>query len=342
MRCKTCRARAAVEIRRHNAAYCKECFFEYCERQVRRAIDEFHMVEPQDRVLVAVSGGKDSLALWDLLVRLGYQAEGLYLDLGIGRYSSESETKASAFADSRGLKLHTVSLRETYGFGIPDGSSVGTRPTCSLCGMSKRHVLNAYAYDHGYDVLGTGHNLDDEAATLLSNLVRWETEYLARQWPVLPARDGFVKKVKPLIRLGERETASYCFLSGIDYVVEECPLVGGNTQLVYKEALDVLERRSPGTKAALVSGFLGKKGARIRDAILSQSLGPEGEEGSPLVRCSRCGSPTPHRVAGSESADGDESTAEAHPSEKGAVCAFCRETAKIGLRLRAKEKSRVC
>jgi len=65
----------------------------------------------------------------------------------------------------------------------------------------------------------TGHNLDDEAATLLGNTIRWKTEYIARQFPVLPPRDGMVKKVKPLYRLAERRPRLR-FPQRIDYVVE--------------------------------------------------------------------------------------------------------------------------
>lgn len=319
MRCKRCRAKAVVEIERHNAAFCGECFLGYCRRQVERAVDSLDMLDLTDRILVGVSGGKDSLALWNILTELGYDAEGLYLDLGIGSYSERSGAVAAAFADRRGAKLHTLSIREEFGFGIPEGARAGTRPTCSLCGMSKRHLLNAFAYEHGYDVVATGHNLDDEAATLLSNLVRWEMDYLRRQWPVLPGRGGFVKKVKPLVRLAERETAAYCVLSGIDYVVEECPLVRGNTQLVYKEALDVVERRSPGSKARLVLGFLKEGPSRVRFPL---DPAGEGTAEPSLVACGACGSPTPSSPGCST--DGED---------EAALCAFCREASKIVLRL---------
>ncbi len=76
-------------------------------------------------------------------------------------------------------------------------------------------------------MLVTGHNLDDEAAVLFGNTLRWDVEYLARQLPVLPARDGFPKKVKPLVRLTERETAAWCIVRGIDYLVDECPMAVG-------------------------------------------------------------------------------------------------------------------
>jgi hypothetical protein len=77
VKCGRCRARAVIEVRRHNAGYCRECFVRHSREQVRRAIDHFHMIEPGERVLVAVSGGKDSLGLWQLLRELGYDADGL-------------------------------------------------------------------------------------------------------------------------------------------------------------------------------------------------------------------------------------------------------------------------
>ncbi len=86
---------------------------------------------------------------------------------------------------------------------------------------------------------------------LLGNVLRWEVGYLGRQHPVLPAAPGFVRKVKPLVRLGEREIAAYCVLQGIDYQVEECPMAAGNRHLGYKEVLNALEDRSPGIEGGV-------------------------------------------------------------------------------------------
>jgi uncharacterized protein (TIGR00269 family) len=104
-----------------------------------------------------------------------------------------------------------------------------------------------------------------------------------------------VKKVKPLHRLAERETAAYAFLRGIDYVVEECPLVGGNTQLKYKEAMNHLESLSPGTKASFYLGYLDRAAPLF-----------EGQAHAELTPCQRCGQPT-----------------------TGRFCAFCRAGAQI-------------
>src|SRR5690606_38030329 len=246
------------------------------------------MIAPGERALVAVSGGKDSLAVWDLLLELGYEADGLYLGLGIGEYSDESGRCARAFAEERGLRLVTVDLPADYGYDIPRGSRAARRAPCSACGLSKRHLFDKAALDGGYDVLVTGHNLDDEAAVLFGNVMHWHTEYLARQLPVLPARDGFPRKVKPLVRLTERETAAYCVVRGIDYVVDECPMAAGNRHLAYKEALNAIEAQSPGTKHDFYFGFLARASDRFRDGG-----DPESAE---LRPCTSCGAPTPTEV----------------------------------------------
>ena len=164
-----------------------------------------------------------------------------------------------------------------------------------MCGTSKRHLFDAAAVDGGYDVLVTGHNLDDEAAVLFGNVLRWQTEYLARQLPVLPAANGFPKKVKPLVRLSERDMAAFCIVTGIDYLVEECPMSAGNKHLGYKDALNDIELVSPGTKSDFYFSFLRRAAALFRDAV------EESADHEPVGVCSRCGSPS-----GSD------------------VCAFCR------------------
>ena len=244
-----------MEIRRHNVAFCPDHFVEHVQRQVARTIHDYEMFLPEDRLLLGVSGGKDSLALWDILTELGFEVDGVYLHLGIGEYSSESLTLTEEFAEARSLVLRVVDLPEEYGFSIPQAAATQVRSACSVCGLSKRYLLNEAAT--GYDVLIMGHNLDDEAATLLGNVLKWNTEFLGRQAPVLPAAAGLARKVKPLIRVAERETAAYAVLRGISYEIEECPMVAGNTVNRLKERMNLLEGTSPGVKQQFLFGFLG-------------------------------------------------------------------------------------
>ena len=126
MKCRRCKASAVIEVRRHNAAFCRECFVLVFRGQVERAIDEWDMLERGDRVLIAVSGGKDSLALWDVLLDLGYRVDGLYLGLGIGEYSDRSGIVTAAFAGSL-VDWQSPELR-------CQSQRCGRRPTHRRCG----------------------------------------------------------------------------------------------------------------------------------------------------------------------------------------------------------------
>jgi uncharacterized protein (TIGR00269 family) len=223
---------------------------------LERTIEKEKMFTAQEHVLVGVSGGKDSLALWDALDGLGYRTTGVHLALGIGAYSSLSTQKTESFARERDLSLIVLRLAEE-GVDVPTLSQFTNRPPCAACGTAKRHYLDRVANEQGFGVLATGHNLDDEAARLMGNVLRWQTDHLAKQHPVLePNHERFARKVKPLYRLTEYETAVYAFFRGIDYVIDECPNSVGATQLLYKDVLNRLEAEMPGTKLSFVQEFL--------------------------------------------------------------------------------------
>lgn len=277
-------------MRQHKLALCKEHYLKWMPEQTERFIKTYEMFTHDDKVLVAVSGGKDSLSLWDLLLRLGYKADGLYIGLGIDGgigYSTESHRLAQGFADQNGLQLHVVDVEKEYGQPIPKLAEISTRGhgrPCSVCGLTKRHAMNRIARDLGYDVLATGHNLDDEAAVLFGNTLHWSVDYLARQGPVLPATPGLARKVKPLCRFYEREMTAYALLRGIDYIYEECPYAIGATSIYYKEVLNRLENDRPGAKLTFYLSFLE---ARTRGLLAGS------EEALPdLHACPNCGQPT--------------------------------------------------
>ncbi|MGD9762998.1 MAG: tRNA(Ile)-lysidine synthetase [Candidatus Binatia bacterium] len=282
MKCTRCRAPAEVQLRQHNSNFCRACFLLVFQRQVERAIEKERMFTHDEPLLVAVSGGKDSLALWDVLIGLGYRTTGLHLSLGIGSYSDVSTEKTAAFAAARDLPLITVALAE-QGLAVPDVAGLTRRPACSACGTMKRHYFDQLAVDRGFPVVATGHNLDDEAARLLGNVLHWQLEHLARQRPVLePTHPRFVRKVKPLFRISEYETAVYAFMRGIDYVIEECPNATGATQLVYKDMLNRLEAASPGSKLSFVQDFLQRA---------QPGLAAPGARTAPAT-CQGCGMPS--------------------------------------------------
>jgi uncharacterized protein (TIGR00269 family) len=177
------------------------------------------------------------------------------------------------------------------GLAVPEIASLTRRPACSACGTMKRHYFDQLAIDRGFPVVATGHNLDDEAARLLGNVLHWQMEHLPRQRPVLePTHERFVRKVKPLYRCSEYESAVYAFFRGIDYVIDECPNAAGATQLLYKDVLNRLEAASPGTKLTFLQEFL----RTARPALTPKAA-------QPPQTCEGCGMPS-----------------------YGALCGFCR------------------
>jgi len=306
VKCKRCRkARASVELPSHHAAFCPDCFFVFFRRQVTEGIRKLSLLSREDRVLVCVSGGKDSLVLWDILMELGYDTEGLYIDLGIPGYSDRSREKVRAYSASRGKEPIVVDLG-AEGVPIPEAARESRKEECAVCGTVKRYFFNRIAAERGFSVVATGHNLDDEAARLLGNLLHWQEDHLARQHPLLPeAGGGLVRKVKPLWRVSELETASYGFLKGIDYIVEECPMSEDATSLVYKEALSLLEEAMPGTRGRFYHGFLQTKKSKgtfvqpfmddgtERSRSQKEPVGAgQMESGDIAGTCSVCGAPS--------------------------------------------------
>lgn len=276
----------------------------------QRTIEKHRMFSLEEKVLVAVSGGKDSLALWDVLLRLGYQAEGMHIGLGIDEeigYSRTSRDMCRRFVAEHHphAVLHIVDIEAEYGKSLPTLARTthrGRGKPCAVCGLVKRHVMNRIARqgvtgcrcDGGFAAIATGHNMDDEVAVLMQNTLHWHTGYLARQAPVLEERNGLARKVKPFFRIYEREAAAYVLIQNIDYIYEECPFAKGSTTNYYKELLNQLELNSPGAKQQFYLQFL-----QARDEA---KITFSEREDADLHPCVRCGQPT----------------------TAGKVCAFCR------------------
>lgn len=289
MKCTRCKATAAVALPSHHAGFCPACFLDFFRNQVEKGIRKQKLFTHDDKILVAISGGKDSLALMLELFLLGYDVTGLHIDLGIPRSSEQARSVVERFFAKHSLPLI---VRETSaeGLPIPKVKERLNRPICSACGKIKRHFFNKTALEGGFTVMATGHNLDDEIARLFSNVLRWDAAYLADQAPVLPGTDGFARKVKPLWRLSEFETANYAFLRKIDYHHAPCPYSRGASFTMHKRVWADIEEYMPGRKLDFYQGFL--KDGRRHFAV------SEEKEGVALSPCAECGYPTSSDVCG--------------------------------------------
>jgi uncharacterized protein (TIGR00269 family) len=296
MKCRQCGKQAVIALRAHNTALCSDDFIRYLENRVTRTIHKHRLIQPGDKPIVAVSGGKDSLSLWYMLERLGYPSDGIYIDLGIDLYSRTSFEKAKQMAKKLGRKLFRYSLSDSFEKGVEELSRTVRRPPCSLCGSMKRYLMNRICMDHGYNVLATGHNLDDEASALFGNVLYWKREYLGKKGVALEAdEDHLARKVKPFFLCSEKEVGAYAVLEGIDYVYEECPYSVKAKTIMYKGVLNHMEEQSPGTKLQFVKGYLEIAWPGRDEAEASRTY------------CATCGYPS-----------------------YGEACSFCRMTERFG------------
>jgi len=278
MKCTRCKAEAHIRLPSHNAKFCGDCFDLFFLSAVRKALKLFWTERP-GRIAVAVSGGKDSLAAWDALNRLGYQTLGLHLDLGVKGFSQASREAVEVFAAERGLDCRIRSLAELWGRSLPEVQRRTRREICSICGQLKRSFLNRLAVEEGCAWLATGHHLDDEAGRLLGNLVRHRQDYLDKFYPCLPAaHPRQASRIKPLYRLDAGEIRTYVAERGIRPLTGiTCPFNKGATSHYFQQALQFLEEKMPGTKRDFLYVYL-------------QDRQPPREES--FGTCAVCGQPT--------------------------------------------------
>ncbi len=298
MKCRRCRQVATIKLAHHRTAFCSGCYAVYFKKQVVRAIKHYKMFGHSEKILLAASGGKDSMVLWDVLLTLGYDVTAFHVDLGIGRYSEESRRVIEEFGARTNTRVIIHDLRDEEGLTLPDIKKITKKPACAVCGTVKRYLINRITMKQGFPVVVTGHNLSDEVTFLFMNTMQWNVDYLQKQVPYLPAHPPlFVRRAKPLYRLLDEEVALYAALNDIPFVGDECPLASGATQLTYKKLLMKWDEQFPGIRHQFYFNFL-----RAREQLFGSNTNVsqeedeisgvlENESGS-LNQCQNCGGPT--------------------------------------------------
>ncbi len=286
--CRICKekkiiTKADVYLKHYRLPLCRKHFKEWFLKRLKGTIEKFDMFK--ESVAVGVSGGMDSMTLWQALTELGYKVYGIHINLGIPGASEKAYEKVSKFAEEKGLDLHVINLKDEVGATLPEIVKLRRRPACAVCGQIKRALLNKYAKKFNVEAVATGHHLDDEAATLLANILTWNLPLLKRKLPVLPSRDGFVKKVKPLVRFTKADIKAWVDLEGIDYVKGECPLSTGASLKKWTALLEEIEKAFPQTKFKFLFQYW-----EIIQPIFREHLEiPEDE--FKIVPCKYCGEP---------------------------------------------------
>ena len=293
--CTLCGEKQAIFLRYYSGErLCRRCFLESIEGKVRATIAKYGMFEPDDYIMVAVSGGKDSVSLLHILTKIerSFPKSALCavtVDEGIRGYRDEAMKIASKNCRALGVEHRVVSFKEMFGYKLDEivsiiqtrGARSGLTP-CSYCGGLRRRALNTAAREVGVDKLATAHTLDDEVQTILLNVLHGDMVRMARVKPVLDViHPKFVPRVKPFCEVPEREVALYAYLKQICFQSTPCPYAPTALRSDIRTMLNRMEEKHAGIKFTIFRSI-----ERVRPAL--EAMAREVK----LQECRLCGEPT--------------------------------------------------
>ncbi len=288
MRCSKCGRKAVANLRQYRIALCEECYPKFYLNLVGRSIKRYRILKKDERILACVSGGKDSSAMAYTLKALGYDLELFHIDLGIEGYSVKSKDVVEELAEELDVSLNVVELKD-YGFTIDD---VDVKKVCSVCGTTKRYLMNRFARERGFDVVATGPTAEDIILFFFKNVLGGGIEWIPKLIPRIEGTGGFVTKTRPLFERTEKENMLLVLTANVPFTAEECPHAPRD---VWKEIIYDIEAKRRGFKQNFVRGLI-KLAERVKV-----------REEWKMGRCKVCGEPSSSEV-----------------------CAFCRYVERFG------------
>jgi len=242
---------------------CNKHFSEYFESKVFRTIRQYNLLDKQEQLGVALSGGKDSIVVLSLLKKLTEEnpnitVTALLIDEGIHGYRNKTMETAKAFCENNNVPLHIFSYESEFGMPLDTMLQVMSIKPCSLCGVFRRYLLNKKSKELGFTKLATGHNLDDECQSILMNQFKNNMQASARLGPKVGIKENkqFVQRIKPLYLCSEKEVATYAFINNLLADFSECPNVAKSYRAQVRDMLNNFEMQFPGTKFAIVNSLL--------------------------------------------------------------------------------------
>ncbi len=295
--CTLCKRRDAVYMRVYSGeTLCSKCFTRSIEDKVKATIAKNKMFMPDDRIAVAVSGGKDSITLLHIMSefeRLFPKASlcAVTVDEGIRGYRDEAVRLASEYCQKNGIEHFMTSFKDLFNVQLDElvlllkkkiQTDNETLSPCAYCGVLRRRALNIIARQEKADKLALAHNLDDEVQTILLNIMHGDAPRIARVKPVLEATHPmFVPRVKPICEVPEKEIAFYAYLRKTEFQSTPCPYAPTAMRNDIRQMLNRIEERHAGTKYTIFRSV-----ERIRPALEAA------EKEITLHTCNLCGEPT--------------------------------------------------
>src|SRR3989338_2655995 len=269
-KCDKCNKKSSILLPYGPHNFCKRHFIGFFERRARRTISRHRLIRRGERIAVGLSGGKDSGTTLYLLNKFFPKTNeiiAIMLDEGIPKYRDKALEIAEENCKKWKIKYVKRTFKKEFGITmmqimkkIAKDENLGS--TCSFCGVLRRYLLNKTAKELKCDKIATGHNLDDEAQSILMNIFDNDPKRLARLGAIagIGETEEFVPRIKPLYETPEKDIIAYASFNGIKSYSEECcPFKWQAKRNLFRSELDKFEEKSPGTKYKILSFFKNMK-----------------------------------------------------------------------------------
>lgn len=266
---------------------CKDCFIESIEKKVIRTVKKENLLDKGDKVLVALSGGKDSVTTLEILNSFRemniIDICAVTVDEGIANYRQEGVDIATRHAQRLGIEHRVVSLKEDYGISLDEiMQRKNHKGSCTYCGVFRRTIINKAAREMGATKIATGHNLDDEVQAIMMNYLEGNTDNLTKLGAKTESKaEEFIVKIKPLREIPEREIGLYVVAKELEVHFDSCPYAMQSFRKEVSEHINQLAEKHPTIKYSTLRGY-----DKIK-SILKDELEKDYAHG----RCTRCGEP---------------------------------------------------
>ena len=270
MKCDKCE-NGAVYVRKYSGQHlCSRCFSESILRKTAKTISRYNMIDNGERICVAVSGGKDSLALLHVLVEMSkshnFGIVAATIDEGIPGYRDEALGIVESYCRVLGVEHRVYSYEDIFGLGLDEAlqrRDGGSTTSCSICGTLRRKAIDHAAMDLGAETVATAHNLDDTLQTFLINMIAGDTKRIGWMDPDAPASRS--RRIKPFCEIYESEIVFYAFVNDIPFQTEPCPHMNEGIRTELREFLNRLEESHNGIKANMYGSVM-KISRVVRDS----------------------------------------------------------------------------
>lgn len=265
--CQYCK-KSPAKLKRAKNAYktCLPCFYYHFEEEVHQTIQDYNLMNQGDKIILAISGGKDSTVLIEVMTtlkaRYKYPVEFslLAIDEGIKGYRDDSLVTVKHNSINYNLPLTILSYKDLFGRTMDEVVALtNVRCSCTYCGVFRRRALNEGLEQLEGDKLYTGHNADDMAETILMNLLRGDAFRLSNCTEATSGTEGGLLRCKPFKFTYEKEIVLYAHYKKLEYFSTECTYAKEAYRGHLKELVKKLMALKPGVIEDLIRDAEGIK-----------------------------------------------------------------------------------